>query len=140
MVFVLFVRRKDLQIKVLHIMSEPPIVIHYSASLSEAARLMYDNRIGSIMVVDDRGTLVGILTERDLLRLVATSRACRDEPLHMIMTKNPVTIGPDASVIEALKKMREYGIRHLPVVDREGKPIGMVSVRDIIDLILAFTE
>lgn len=136
----MFVRRRDLQVRVLHVMSKPPIVIHYNASLSEAAKLMYDNRIGSVMIVDDRGVLVGILTERDLLRLVATNRACKDEPLYAIMTKNPITIGPDASIYDALKKMREYGVRHLPVVDREGKPVGMVSVRDIIDLILAFTE
>lgn len=129
-------RRKELLIKVSDIMSVPPIVAHYTTPIVNVAKLMYENRIGSVMLVDDNGVLVGILTERDLVKFVASERFSRNDPAYIMMSRNPVTIDPNAKVYDALRKMREYNVRHLPVVDREGKPLGMVSLRDLIDLTL----
>ncbi|MEM4499559.1 MAG: CBS domain-containing protein [Sulfolobales archaeon] len=140
-VFIPVIRRhRKFQFKVSDIMNAPPITAHYSASILEVAGLMFNKGVGSVMIVDDGGFLVGIITERDLVKLVATGRYSADSPVHSIMTRNPVTIGPDALVYDALRKMRDYNIRHLPVVNSENRPIGMVSVRDVLDAILTFTE
>lgn len=119
------------------VMSKPPITVHKSASVQEAARLMFNHRIGSVLVVDDEGKLVGIVTERDLVYLVATGKVdlARDYPVWQIMTENPITASPEESVLEALVKMSEARIRHLPVVDEAGKPVGVISYRDIMSVI-----
>ncbi len=129
-------RRKELSIRVSDIMSVPPIVAHYTTPIADVAKLMYENRIGSVMLVDDNSVLVGILTERDLVKFVASERASRNDPAYTIMSRNPVTIDPNSRIYDALRKMREYNIRHLPVVDKDGKPLGMISLRDLIDLTL----
>ena len=119
------------------VMSKPPITVHKNSSVQEAARLMFNNRIGSVLVVDDEGRLVGIVTERDLVYLVATGKVdlAKEYPVWQIMTENPITASPEESVLEALVKMSEARIRHLPVVDENGKPLGMVSYRDIMNII-----
>ncbi len=121
-------------------MSKNPITAHYTAKIREVANLMYQNGVGSVMIVDDGGVLIGIVTERDLVKAVATGKVADDKEVQTIMTRNPVTISPDASAHDALKKMREYNVRHLPVIDKNGKPLGMVSVRDLLDAILTFIE
>ncbi|MEL9997355.1 MAG: CBS domain-containing protein [Sulfolobales archaeon] len=121
-------------------MSRNPITAHYTAKIRDVANLMYENGVGSVMIVDDKGVLVGIVTERDLVKAIATGKVTDDREVYTIMTRNPVTISPEASAHEALKKMREYNVRHLPVVDRDGKPLGMVSVRDLLDAVLTFIE
>ncbi len=121
-------------------MNVPPVTVHHSTSISEVANLMFSMGVGSVMVVDEGGSIVGIFTERDLVRLVATGKFSADLQVYSVMTRNPITIEPNALVYDALRKMRDYNIRHLPVVDSENKPIGMVSVRDILDAILTFTE
>ncbi len=121
-------------------MSKPPITAHYTAKIRDVATLMYNNGIGSVMIVDDKGVLVGIVTERDLVRAVATGGISDQAEAYTIMTRNPVTVDPNAPAYEALKKMREYNIRHLPVIDKDGKPLGMVSVRDVLDAVLTFVE
>ncbi|MEM4475375.1 MAG: CBS domain-containing protein, partial [Fervidicoccaceae archaeon] len=97
------------------IMSRPPIVIGAGASVQEAARLMAVNRVGSVMVVDDEGRLVGIVTERDIVRLVAFSGAdlSRDYPIARVMSSDPVTLGPRENLLDALAKMCENNVRHL---------------------------
>ncbi|MEM0453851.1 MAG: CBS domain-containing protein [Sulfolobales archaeon] len=141
MVFIPVIRRqRKFQFKVSDIMNTPPIVAHYNTSLLDVAKLMFDKWVGSVMVVDDNGCLLGIITERDLVKIIATGKLSKDLTAKSVMTDNPVTIGPNALVYDALKKMRDYNIRHLPVVNGENKPIGMISVRDILDAVLMFTE
>ena len=105
-------------------------VLPGSATVHEAARLMAARNIGSVLVTARDGRLEGILTERDILcRVVAPGRDPDHTRLHEVMTKDPDTIGPHAPAIEALRRMRDGGYRHLPVVDG-GRLGGIVSRRD----------
>jgi CBS domain-containing protein len=88
--------------------------------------------IGALLVVDERQLLVGILTERDyLMKVVGLMPDFKRQPLRPIMTPNPETLRADDSLAYALQKMDIGGYRHLPVVD-EGRPVGVISVRDVI--------
>jgi CBS domain-containing protein len=101
-------------------------------SVREAARLMAKRGVGAVMVVE-RGNLVGIFTERDLvLRVVAQDRDVRATRLAEVMTPSPQTVDPGKSFGYALLMMQENGFRHVPVVE-DGRVIGMVSVRSALD-------
>src|SRR5262249_47049737 len=113
----------------------PPIALAPSASLAEAVRLMREHRVGCILVVED-GRLVGILTERDLL--LKLDDASLDRPLHDLMTPDPEALSPDHPIVFALNKMSAGGFRHVPLVDDAGHPVGIVSVKDIVDYIVDF--
>jgi CBS domain-containing protein len=100
------------------------------ATIQEAAEQMAAHRIGAIAVVVS-GELKGIFTERDLLnRVVAKGLQPTDVCLEEVMTRNPITVASDTSLVESLGVMFEHKFRHLPVVD-EGQVVGVMSCRDI---------
>lgn len=103
-----------------------------TATALEAANRMVEHHIAAILVLDGQGHLQGIVTERDITRrIVSAGRDPRATPLGEIMTPRPDTLAPDDTARDALELMRIRGIRHLPVVDDEGRVMGMVSVRDL---------
>lgn len=96
----------------------------------EASRRMTDLRVGSIMIVED-GRLHGIFTERDaLVRVIASGRDPSRTKLSEVMTRDPQTISPDRPLGHAMHLMYDGGFRHVPVVDGDGRPLGMISARD----------
>ncbi len=97
----------------------------------EAARFMMENNIGALPVVRN-GQLAGILSERDIMnRVVAVGRTPGTTAVTEVMTANPRAVSADESVEECLFIMREFGFRHLPILD--GKDLkGLVSLRDIL--------
>jgi CBS domain-containing protein len=100
-----------------------------SATVLDAARLMYQHRIGCLPIIEE-GRLRGIFTERDALyRVMAVGRDPGITPLTGVMTPNPATVMPETRAVDALRIMRDGGFRHLPVVS-EGEVVGMVSLRD----------
>ena len=100
-----------------------------SMMVEEAAQVMKAKRIGAMLVVE-QGMLAGIFTERDALnRVVAENRDARTTTLSAVMTREPRTINPSATFKSALEMMHQGRFRHVPVVE-EGRPIGMISVRD----------
>ncbi|MBI2316104.1 MAG: CBS domain-containing protein [Betaproteobacteria bacterium] len=112
---------------------EKQTILACSAQLtvSEAADLMKKSDFGAI-VVTERGRLVGIFTERDALtRVIAQGRDPRSTQLTEVMTRNPQTIDPNKQFGHALHMMYEGGFRHVPVVSN-GKPVGMISARDVL--------
>ena len=111
------------------IAEQEPVTAPATMTVSEAARLMREHRVGAIMVLQE-GTLAGIFTERDaLIRVLAEGRDVQATRLADVMTRNPKTIHPDRSFAEALQMMYGGSFRHVPVVE-EGRPVGMVSARD----------
>lgn len=97
----------------------------------EAAIIMRDRRIAALIVVDDAGALVGIVTERDMaFRAIAGGLDPNSARISQIMTANPDTLSPSDSASDALELMQTRRYRHLPVVDA-GKCIAVVSVRDL---------
>jgi CBS domain-containing protein len=126
------VKRRELPLRVSDIMVKDVVTAKENDKIRDVAIRMYEKKIGSVVVVDDEGKPIGIVTERDLVYVVARALT-PDTPAWMVMTENPVVINENALVTEAMEKMRELNIRHLPVVDTSGKLVGMVSFRDIID-------
>jgi len=97
----------------------------------EAATMMVKANIGAVVILDGKDRLIGIVTERDMTRrIVAKGLDPKQTRLADIMTKNPDTLAPDDSAVDALELMQARNYRHLPVVEG-GKCVGMVSVRDL---------
>lgn len=95
-----------------------------------AARLMAEQRIGALVVIEG-GRIAGIFTERDALNKVMAAAIDPDTTLlASVMVKDPQTIAADKPLAYALYMMAEGGFRHVPVVDANGAPVGMVSARD----------
>ncbi len=115
-------------------MSSPVYVVKPSDSLAHARRLMLRYRIGRLVVVDEAGKPVGIITMNDFVKIVSSRPA---KPLSAItvaeaMTANPVTIGEDKSLREAAKLMLKHGISGLPVVDEDGRLVGIITKSDVV--------
>jgi CBS domain-containing protein len=99
--------------------------------LADVARAMRLEDSDSAAVMDG-GRLVGIITERDLVRAIAEGVNPTQATAEVIMTPNPTTVNGDEDVSVVALKMMRLGIRHLPVVDDDGKPIGLVSARNLV--------
>ena len=110
------------------IMTPDVLGLESATSLVDAARRMHERRVGAI-VVQDGERLVGIVTERDILRAVATGAI--GGSVADVMTHGPDTIGPDESAGQAAALMIHGGFRHLPVVDGNAV-VGMLSIRDLV--------
>lgn len=105
--------------------------LKYTASALEAAQVMQKMNVAALIVTDDTGKLVGIVTERDLTRrIIANEKNPKETTLDQIMTKNPETLSPSDTAGDALELMRVRSFRHLPVVE-DGRVVGMVSIRDL---------
>jgi CBS domain-containing protein len=100
-------------------------------TLGQAAEAMVERGVGSA-VVSDFGRLIGILTERDLLRAVAGRVHSSEARVREWMTADPVTASVSTDLAEAARTMLDQGFRHLPVVDDE-RAIGIVSIRDVVE-------
>jgi len=105
-----------------------PLTLDSSATVQHACQRMWERRVGAVMVVD-AGRLVGIFTGRDAVRTLAEGRNPVDTPLALVMTRNPDTIAPDATAIDALRRMSDCGYRHMPVL-AGGQIVGIVSRGD----------
>jgi signal-transduction protein with cAMP-binding, CBS, and nucleotidyltransferase domain len=119
-----------------HFFAVPP-----TTTVAEAARLMTENSIGSVMVVAHKEhTLLGLFTERDLMtRVVAKGLNPATTTLDSVMTKEIVTVTAKTSVHDALQLMRDFHCRHLPIIENN-TPIGMVSVRDLYSAVIENLE
>lgn len=126
------VKRRELPLRVSDIMVKDVVTAKENDKIRDIAIRMYEKKIGSVVIVDDEGKPIGIVTERDLVYVVARALA-PDTPAWMVMTEDPIVINENALVTEAMEKMRVQNIRHLPVVNAEGKLVGMISFRDIVD-------
>lgn len=111
-------------------MSVRVVSVEPDATVREAIACMMEDGIGSVAVCE--GTrLVGIFTERDVLRLAADQADFRDLLVADVMTARPVTATPDVLLVDAARLMGEQRIRHLPVVERDNL-LGMIGIRDVL--------
>jgi CBS domain-containing protein len=100
--------------------------------VKEAIELLFKRHIGSIVVVDDAQKCIGIFTERDAIRVVAQNMPL-DAAIEKTMIKTPFTIDEDSTFEEAKYVIKSAKIRHLPVIDANGKIVGLLSVRTLLD-------
>lgn len=104
-----------------------------TATVMEAANLMNKHRIGALLVIDRRGeSLAGIFTERDILqRIIGEKKDPEVTAVGQVMTTEVACCQPDITVEAARLIFRDKRVRHLPVVDETGKPLGVVSIGDV---------
>jgi CBS domain-containing protein len=101
-----------------------------------ALEVMAQANIGAVLICEN-DQIVGIFTERDYARkIILMGRHSLDTEIQEIMTKEMVTVNPEASLEECMGMMTKYRIRHLPVMER-GRLVGIISMRDVVDAIIA---
>lgn len=103
-----------------------PLCVDPDSPLRHVFDVLRQQRSGSVLVCQD-GVLVGIFTERDALRVMATGQSL-DTPVRQAMTPDPVTIRPEAKMGQVIRDMASRGYRRLPIVDEQHRPLGVVQV------------
>jgi CBS domain-containing protein len=119
-------------------MIKDAITVTKNVTVRECIEILSKRHIGSIVVVDENNRCKGIFTERDAIRVVAQNLPL-NAPIEIIMTKNVHTINEDASFDEVKRVVKFYKIRHLPVTNEDGKLVGLISVRHILDELTGLT-
>lgn len=112
------------------VMARAVVSVAPEDTLGEAAQKMVDEGVGSAVVLE-HGRLIGILTERDLLKAAAGRVHSSEARVREWMTEEPITASSETSVEDAVRAMLEHGFRHLPVVE-EGRTVGVVSLREVV--------
>ena len=111
------------------IRNQTPLKLSPTATVQEACRHMHERRVGAVLVTNQKGELVGIFTGRDAVRVLAEGKEAGATRLTQVMTKDPASLPPAHTAIDALRLMRDGGFRHVPVV-HEGIVVGIVSRGD----------
>ena len=104
-----------------------------NTAIADVAARMKSENVGSVLVLDE-SELVGILTDRDVALSLADDPDATDRRAGDVMTEDPVTVGPDASVFELLERMDSVGVRRMPVVE-DGTVAGIVALDDVLGLL-----
>jgi len=110
------------------------------ATVYDALTLMAEKDVGALLVLDNVGQLVGILSERDYARkIVLKGKTSRETPVREIMTKKVLWVRPDQTIEEIMALMTNKRIRHLPVLE-EGRLVGVISIGDVVKAIISEQE
>jgi CBS domain-containing protein len=119
--------------KVCDAMTRQPISVLPETNIMECSKVMAKNHVGALLITKEKA-LLGIITEQDVVRnAVAKGIDCAKSPVKTIMVKKLISVSPAADVYEALVKMRDANIRHLPVIDGK-KLIGLLTIKDILKI------
>ena len=113
------------------VMTPNPFLVSTDTSVAEAARLMRQVDVGSLIVLEE-GTVCGIVTDRDItIRAVAEERDVRTTPVGDVCSRQPLTLSLGDTIEQAIEVMRANSVRRLPVLDERGRPAGIVSLGDV---------
>ena len=113
------------------VMTAGPTTVGASTPVAEAARLMKADDVGSLPILED-GRLAGVVTDRDIvLRVVADGRDPQATTAGEIASRDPVTVDPQQGLDEALRLMAEHQVRRLPVVEEDGRLVGVLAQADV---------
>ncbi len=130
----------DPEVKVKDVMVSPVIIVEKDDSLKKVAELMSEHNLGSIVVVDEEGEPVGIITERDAVERVMTKDLIPSKvKAQEVMSYPLILVKPETKIIEAAEKMRKHKVRRLIVMDRS-RMVGIVSSRDIVSIMPELIE
>jgi len=114
-----------------------PLTVSPDTTLARCVMIMQQRHVGSLLVVDAKGRLEGIFTERDcLMKVVGKVSNLETATVSQFMTGNPIRERPEASLAFALNLMSNGGFRHVPIVDQDDVPIGIISVKDVVEHIV----
>ena len=114
------------------LMSHPAVTCHVNEPLNVAAQLMWEHDCGAVAVVNDDGTLVGMVTDRDICMAAYTQGRALDEMLvNTAMCRHLVSTHASESIGNVEQLMARHQIRRIPVIDSDGKPVGIISLNDL---------
>jgi len=128
-------RRRKIPLTVDDIMTTPPLVVSPDEDVVSVAKKMLEHGYGSALVIED-DKLVGIVTERDLLYALSQGEDGIKLKARDVMSEDPISVKAKTDIMEAIKIMRDANVRHLPVVDDKGRPVGVVAFRDILESLM----
>ena len=112
------------------------LTIAPAATVFEAVKLMDEKNVGSLVVLNSRGRIAGIFVERDALqRVLLAGKSAKTEPVQAVMTRKVVCALPEMTIDQCLALMTDKQVRHLPVIDKEQKLVGLVSMGDLVKFI-----
>jgi CBS domain-containing protein len=118
--------------QVRELMTESPRTVPPDASAVDAAKVMQNEDAGVVPIVEDDGRLVGVVTDRDIaLRVVAEGREPDSTKVAEIASQNLATVDPQQDIDEALRLMAEHQVRRLPVVEEDGRLVGILAQADV---------
>ena len=118
--------------QVKHVMTQPAVTCPVNATLDTVARCMWECDLGSVPLVDDTGKIAGVITDRDICMAAYTQgRPLNEIPAASAMAKEVFCCQPEETTESAEWLMAQKQIRRLPVVDRDGRPVGVVAVADL---------
>lgn len=107
------------------------IAIRPEQAIREAVVLFVRHNIGALVVLDDAGQLIGLLSERDIIRAAPLNEAIFSQPVRAVMSRDIITVVPQDDLMSVANTMTEMRMRHLPVVD-QGRLVGIVSIGDVV--------
>lgn len=115
------------------IITRPLLTIPPGATLIDAAKVMVENNLGLLVICDaeDKTKVAGVISERDIIKSIVSGKLL-NAPVAEVSTKHVVAVKANSEVAEAAKAMNKHRIRHVVVVDEHNKPIGVVSMRDLV--------
>ncbi len=126
-----------------HVIKEKGAGVHTIAaetSLEDAARQLHERRVGALVVLDADASIVGVLSERDIIReLARRGAAALEDTVGAVMTRGVIVAGLDESIDDGLSRMTDRRVRHLPVVDG-ARLVGIVSIGDLVKHRIAKAE
>ncbi len=109
-----------------------PLLVSPTMPVRECLRLLVENRIGCLLIVE-KGELAGIFTDRDVLqKLIDRAAELGDRPVSEFMTRQPQSLPATAKIAFAVQRMDQGGFRHVPITGPDGRPAGVFSVRDVL--------
>jgi CBS domain-containing protein len=120
--------------KVSELMTKAAVTDAPDDTLAEAAAKMRAQQTGSLLIMEG-AALAGIVTERDVLKVVGDGQDPKSVSIRDVMTPDPVTVDPNSSIQEAAKIMFDKWFRHLPVTASDGSVVGIISLRDLLSLV-----
>ncbi len=129
------VGREMLETPISELKRSPAVTVAPEATVTRAAELMRKKKVSAVLVKKG-AKLVGIFTERDLVSRAMEAKAWSRAPVKKFMTPSPETLKLSDPVAYALNKMSVGRFRHVPLVGRDGKPAGVLSIRDVVDFIV----
>jgi CBS domain-containing protein len=126
------VERSVMYDQVKSLKQNPPVTIGQNSTIADAMAMMLSTNVGAVLIVDDSGRLVGIFSERDLLKKVAGNGTDYENlPITQFMTPRPECVSTTDTLNFALQKMDAGGYRYVPVLE-DGRPVSIISARDML--------
>lgn len=114
-----------------------PLLVQEDASLADVLQVLKGNKVGCVIVTNEDGMMTGIFSERDVvLKLNHHDLRLHETDISQLMTPKPQSAKLTTTLAFALNMMSQGGYRHIPIIDDEGCPIGIISVKDIVDYIV----